>query len=878
MSALARKLQIERNGRVLKEVNLEEGKPLSMGRDRACELFLEDPKISRKHAEIRVIEGKLELAKIAEFSPLLVNGRDVTGTLIQTGDVVELGSYLIRVMDAGKSPQLALVEKKEAHVLVEAPPLFVETSEPPSPPAPSVDTPLPAPVVEARQGPMEVLSVDPKDSLNLAEPILASSEISPDQISEPVNSEWNASQEPANEVGDAVDPFSSPEALAGVGENLEMESASPAPEEEKPIEMEGAQDAVGGERMTGSMTSMFQSTAEARLILRRGNASSENYVIRSGTIVAGRDKDCDIILDEKKSSRKQFKIYRNGNRYFIQDLGSSNGTYVNQKRITEASLSSEDRIRVGETEFQFVAQEESFEEKARDFLPVEKEITAPLDGSELNVSPMSLTPDGSTSGGGLSPSGPMGFEPAQQVPSMMAGMGGPAPVAPKKNQGMIDKYIRNFGTLPWYKKVIVVIVVGTIAYTGLEEEINDFLGLTPRKPLIKKKTAKPAVNPNLPKDPRASLAKDKREFIERQYELAFDYYKKRDYDKTLYELQGIFQIMPEDERSRELERYANEGKRKIELLEKEKRAAEEAEKRAQKIQDLVKDAGKLMIAKRYDEAKAKFAEILGMDPENTQISVWQKEIDAYYEEIAMKEHAAKVRLEIEASIKSKFRETSKLQEEKRYHEAIKAYQLLLNDKVIQDNDPALIEKIKGLIKMCQEEIEKMRAPLLVAARAHEKENDLATAYREYEQATIVDPPHPEGYEGMDRIREVLEAKSKVLYSEGSVAEGYTEFEVAKKKFEEILKVAPRGSLYYERAARKLKVYKMFEKVSGLSAVEEDTQDRAPASSEEGTTTNESAPAIGSEEDSSLPPQGTEEKATDSQDNQADSGFKEPIAP
>ena len=60
---------------------------------------------------------------------------------------------------------------------------------------------------------------------------------------------------------------------------------------------------------------------------------------------------CDITLDEPEVSRRHFVLTPAGTNVHVEDLGSSNGTFVNGHRITEAvSVGDADVIRVGTSE------------------------------------------------------------------------------------------------------------------------------------------------------------------------------------------------------------------------------------------------------------------------------------------------------------------------------------------------------------------------------------------------------------------------------------------------------------------------------------------------------------------------------------------------
>lgn len=117
----------------------------------------------------------------------------------------------------------------------------------------------------------------------------------------------------------------------------------------------------------GGSKSANGGAAHATLIIERGNSTGFKFALRSDESNIGRwDADNgvfpDIDLDkhdpEAKISRRHARILRrNGNEYFIEDLGSTNGTFVNRGRRLipgdETALRDGDEIIIGKTFLRF---------------------------------------------------------------------------------------------------------------------------------------------------------------------------------------------------------------------------------------------------------------------------------------------------------------------------------------------------------------------------------------------------------------------------------------------------------------------------------------------------------------------------------------------
>ena len=90
---------------------------------------------------------------------------------------------------------------------------------------------------------------------------------------------------------------------------------------------------------------------QAVLVMFRADGERRSFSIARDMTVIGRREDCDLRIPLGDISRKHCRIVRDGDMLKLEDLGSSNGTFLNAHRVQEALLSPGDSIQVGPVVF-----------------------------------------------------------------------------------------------------------------------------------------------------------------------------------------------------------------------------------------------------------------------------------------------------------------------------------------------------------------------------------------------------------------------------------------------------------------------------------------------------------------------------------------------
>jgi hypothetical protein len=93
-----------------------------------------------------------------------------------------------------------------------------------------------------------------------------------------------------------------------------------------------------------------QRGAPSKLVVLDANGGRVSTHRLAGTIQIGRGKQCDIQPDDTYVSQVHARVSNRNDSWVVEDLGSTNGTYLNQRKVSvPTGISPGDRIRIGKT-------------------------------------------------------------------------------------------------------------------------------------------------------------------------------------------------------------------------------------------------------------------------------------------------------------------------------------------------------------------------------------------------------------------------------------------------------------------------------------------------------------------------------------------------
>jgi hypothetical protein len=96
-------------------------------------------------------------------------------------------------------------------------------------------------------------------------------------------------------------------------------------------------------------------SAEASLSVLEDGRPARTYRLGRASVTIGRLPECDIVIADPGASRRHAEVRFDGERFIVNDLGSTNGTLVNDVQADERALRDGDRVTIGSTVLEFRA-------------------------------------------------------------------------------------------------------------------------------------------------------------------------------------------------------------------------------------------------------------------------------------------------------------------------------------------------------------------------------------------------------------------------------------------------------------------------------------------------------------------------------------------
>ena len=92
------------------------------------------------------------------------------------------------------------------------------------------------------------------------------------------------------------------------------------------------------------------------LVVRSGGGrAGEHFLLEKEETTVGRSPDCDVFLDDVTVSRRHALVVRRDGKFFIEDKGSLNGTFLNRRRIESGPLEDDDELQIGKYKLTFLS-------------------------------------------------------------------------------------------------------------------------------------------------------------------------------------------------------------------------------------------------------------------------------------------------------------------------------------------------------------------------------------------------------------------------------------------------------------------------------------------------------------------------------------------
>ncbi len=500
-------------------------------------------------------------------------------------------------------------------------------------------------------------------------------------------------------------------------------------------------------------------------------ADDEVLKLEGNLWVAGRERDCEIMVDSPHISRKHFELARTKEGFFVTDLGSSNGTKVNGQRIPShepTKVESGDEIAVMNIRMNFEIRDNQFANRL-DSLPV------PAFDPMLAAPPMEWYP------------------PPQQMAMPMVypqEMGEDLP-ALRDWKNIRPRHIKK---VSWKKHKVRILLVALL-------------------PLVLWGALKNDKPKELPRDPASSttsisyenLKAEQKGVVKDSFHLARNLYVQGKYALCLTELAKVHEIIPQFENSKELQSFCEQGLELVRRQEDLDRKEREKVFIEQQISGYAENCKqKLTVTATIDETRQCLADAIVLAPEHPLV----------LEMI----HSAQMREQERKSLQEmKAVENAKMEKGMaHYNRALKIYKngklaasITEFERFLRTEYPKVAEKkedARRQVASIRQELKAKVEALVAQCKQFGEKNKYREAYSACSKAVEEDPGNEGARNYRDKLTADLRREMKVIYEDSVLEESLGNVDSAKEKWKKIMSHDIDSGEYFQKAKSKIQKY------------------------------------------------------------------------
>jgi len=486
------------------------------------------------------------------------------------------------------------------------------------------------------------------------------------------------------------------------------------------------------------------------IITQETGETTEQYFEESDEVSIGRAETNRIVTNTRRASRNHCRIIHESGEWVIEDLDSQNGTRVNSDRVTRKALEEGDEIRIADCRIAV--------------LLLGKNGGTSESSDDRTVFYERPTVDSDATTFGLATPFSEGTPAASSVGKIKSAL------APKKILTGV---------------LIVLLLLLMVAFLSKESPDQ-----SDRDSQVVEQEAEKV-------DTMEDLALNKK--IKSYIAAGRELYNRGEYTKALSRFQMVLSVAPENQEAIENVRRCQEMI--VTAAEKEKDLAEKKQKLQARTEVLLDQARKLVDEKTYQKAKELLSEAIYLDPDNDSATELMRQVEERMaREDTQREEAANRQQEKIAEINAKLRRGEAYYNQKRYSAALKewggAVKLGMEGSDLYETQKKISEVQQLLAKTVEADYQR--------GTGFYSKKDYGQAAKYLQQVVNVFPDYKDAREKLAKAIAIVEESAQKLYQEGLVYEGIGQMDMARSKWESVLKVMPlESNEYYRKAKQKL---------------------------------------------------------------------------